>query len=378
MHMANATQEAYYSQLTVPQLRALCKEKKIVGYSKLGKAALIEKLVSQSKSGPVSVSSGATSTTKLAGMSEAINLVDTRPEIQKQDYSGNAPASGNHVKKLQAAQTISTSRVLASRRSELNGTHLLTGTSPFTMATASNQRNTELAVENVSHESPRSHLSQMVGFNSGVQPFPPPTGIIASLKRAQCTLDPQPDKGSKKPKALRSLEEITTEKEEDLIGRVETVQTSRSNVPVGKEANYSSRAQITKYPQYYIQKNPGTSVSLLSITAPRKPSRFKPLKVSLRPSNGRDPFTSSADEYQRNSLVPVIESAYLDFNSAPVVPLKPISFPPTLGQRKYVQPLSVILSSLEDRERRQCLKASRAIRYSGLSYLSSFGVIAIY
>lgn len=33
-----------FSALTVPQLKALCKEKKITGYSKLGKAALIEKL----------------------------------------------------------------------------------------------------------------------------------------------------------------------------------------------------------------------------------------------------------------------------------------------------------------------------------------------
>lgn len=42
--MASNMSTSELSKLTVPQLRALCKERKLTGYSKLGKSALLLKL----------------------------------------------------------------------------------------------------------------------------------------------------------------------------------------------------------------------------------------------------------------------------------------------------------------------------------------------
>ena len=50
MPEGKASTTASLQKLTVPQLKALCKEQKITGYSKLGKAALIEKLVPTQRS----------------------------------------------------------------------------------------------------------------------------------------------------------------------------------------------------------------------------------------------------------------------------------------------------------------------------------------
>jgi hypothetical protein len=46
--MSTATEN--WKKLTVPQLRTLCKDKKITGYSKLGKGAIIQKLVEHASS----------------------------------------------------------------------------------------------------------------------------------------------------------------------------------------------------------------------------------------------------------------------------------------------------------------------------------------
>ena len=55
------------SKLNVSQLKALCKERRIVGYSKLGKAALICKLAGLIPSAPPSISTQKTSSNTETG-----------------------------------------------------------------------------------------------------------------------------------------------------------------------------------------------------------------------------------------------------------------------------------------------------------------------
>lgn len=75
MNVSSAPQNATipkYSALTVPQLKALCKEKKLAGYSKLGKAALIEKLAaygSQTSTVPTTRTAPATSSSEFSSLS---------------------------------------------------------------------------------------------------------------------------------------------------------------------------------------------------------------------------------------------------------------------------------------------------------------------
>ncbi|KAJ6584874.1 hypothetical protein B0H19DRAFT_1106977, partial [Mycena capillaripes] len=52
--------ESELKKLTVPQLKALCKEKKITGYSKLGKDAIVQKLLGTASTTSIAASSAPT------------------------------------------------------------------------------------------------------------------------------------------------------------------------------------------------------------------------------------------------------------------------------------------------------------------------------
>ena len=100
--------------------------------------------------------------------------------------------------------------------------------------------------------------------------------------------------------------------------------------------------------------------------------RFKPLTITRPPS--ASPY--HRNEAQLSSCALVEKSAnvtaqltrlwHLDFPAYPEFPLlSPITFPPPLSQRKLIQPWAIILSGLSGRERFQCCLVSRFIRYAG-------------
>ena len=62
------------TKLTVPQLKALCKEQKLTGYSKLGKPALVEKLIGSNTNSKSS---------KISPLKDSSKLVSKTTDLQK-------------------------------------------------------------------------------------------------------------------------------------------------------------------------------------------------------------------------------------------------------------------------------------------------------
>ena len=94
-------------KLTVPQLKALCKEQKITGYSKLGKAALIEKLVPTqgSAEGAQNVAANVAEQTQLAARlsraAESLNAC-TKASTARSERPGDP--DGAHIARTQVLQ----------------------------------------------------------------------------------------------------------------------------------------------------------------------------------------------------------------------------------------------------------------------------------
>lgn len=74
-----------YQKLTVPQLKALCKERKLAGYSKLGKPALLQKLAEADLSGKTDITtpSGAGPVSNATTPSAPTTIIDTLTTISE-------------------------------------------------------------------------------------------------------------------------------------------------------------------------------------------------------------------------------------------------------------------------------------------------------
>src|SRR6266404_4738740 len=106
--------------------------------------------------------------------------------------------------------------------------------------------------------------------------------------------------------------------------------------------------------------------------------RFKPLKIMQPaaempgdPENARISLGLQGDESARTmAQLSAITHWHLDF-PAPMAPpaLSPISLPPSLAERRLVQPWAIILSGLSAKERLQCCFVSKLFRYAGKRHL---------
>jgi hypothetical protein len=102
-------------------------------------------------------------------------------------------------------------------------------------------------------------------------------------------------------------------------------------------------------------------------------NRFKPLTMITRPPpvmlhnrNGAQPSSGSLVDGSAEVMAQPTLLWHLDF-PAPTVPplLSAITYPPPLSQRKLIQRWVIILSGLSSKERLQCCSVSRLIRYAG-------------
>jgi len=319
------------SKLNVSQLKALCRERRIVGFSKLGKAALIS---------------------KLRALTLPTSAQNTRSQVDSSLLDSGPPHSPPHDPPVNNRVTVAV---------------------PGAMGPPS--------LPNPLDKVPGAHIPQISvasGFSSSLQPSPCPSGgrgkrhspsvsgssaailkrVSSEISQSQAHADPSAKRqkitaSSALQAAASALHFINFARPSDDLGVV-TVD------PPVSASSCSEIAPIIKESVTQVMATPGR--------------RFKPLTITRPPS--ASPCYRNRNEAQLPSCVLVDKSAnvtaqpilfwHLDFPAHPEFPLlSPITFPPPLSQRRLIQHWAIILGGLSGRERFQCCLVSRLIRYAG-------------
>jgi len=300
-------------KLTVPQLKALCRERRIVGYSKLGKAALIQKLNDAASS----------------------------------EISPKASTSGHGQGALHSPPAPNTT------------THSLQSSSVTNPESCSTPRTPDLALS--TPKSVPHHLSQ--SSNAAVGPARKPAEHPIPNKRSAHIETPPP---RKRVKTIAT----TAPAQLDLPGAHSDSHSSFSKhrvppTPIPTSIDVFKTPAVPQGRLFTV--NPELQGSL---PAQKNASqRFKPLTLSSpRTKNSCQPgrwWEATAT----NSLAALGSSPGMAFHSSPSIAPSPsfanISLPPSISDRRKVQRWAVILSGLDDSGRRACCLVSRAIRYAG-------------
>jgi hypothetical protein len=388
--------------LTVPQLKAVCKERRITGYSKLGKAALLQKLTDHSNSGIYTPSSSTT----------------TRTVPQETSRMPIDPVLA--IAEMRASVTIKKPRAPKRPKEAVPS-------SPLSMQ------------QSLSSIPPRDNQLASSSANHGTsQPTPPPIPVVpyepsysqsktalSILKRPASLLnqDAIPEISNKKQK--RSEELFAGTRASSTHSQSSNNISARNSVPLATKqfsismapppiprTNKPQVSPAAKFPacmepapafpkqsptflpppstpkptpydgsvsmQIPLNSTNNTLARIIDIglKATLRGKRFKPLVLKKGPTS---PQSESSREKSHNptstsltsdAQVASSSNVHLHHFDFPLLPfdslaLAPITLPPKLSRRKHVHRWSVILSGLSDEERRQCILVSRLFRYSG-------------
>lgn len=325
------------SKLNVAQLKAICKERRIVGYSKLGKAALLRKLGELSSLPPSSAQS-------------------TRPQAQANPLLSSSVSSPSHVNNP-LAQAVGMPCLLPHEPNAIPYAHILVVPNSATSTSVSVLQ-----------------LPPCLSEGSGKSPSSSVSALNASGLKRVC-LEPSQGQAHVKPPLAKKPK------------------VAASSVPA---ANAAARFPNSEHcPGDFGVSNPPVSTLPGSSLVPRikeaghqlgsrthdvitpTPGKcFKPLTITQSPSavlssgNGKAVQLSSSlhGNHDMPSSVTVQSTPlwHLDFPATPGPPLlSSITIPPPLSQRKLIQRWAIILSGLSDKERFQCCLVSKLIRYAG-------------
>ena len=333
------------SKLNVSQLKALCKERRIVGYSKLGKAALLRKLAEHGSS--------------------------TLFQSSAQSTLSQAQSDPLSSKSGQFSSCVDDTRVIATPTPAAWRTPALPQPEPATATTLVTHISQTGTVSRASASI--TTLQQCSPSLSGVQgedccsPVPVANAPISKrvypeLSRGQAQARPLAKK-LKVAQADASASAVPTAGKSTRLS-VSAYLASDHNVPVPPIFSLPGSALLPK------PADVGRRGRTQSIATPGK--RFKPLAIIRPPSkipgnikNAQVPLCLLRDESTRADALPT-RLWYLDF-PAPMEPppLSPITLPPPLSQRGLIQRWAIALSCLSRKELIQCCLVSKLIRYAG-------------
>ena len=326
------------SKLNVSQLKAICKERRIVGYSKLGKAALIRKLGDIAPS-PQFPSSAQTRNTR--------TQAQTSPLLSA---SGSSPAQDNDSLSPTAQRPMGLPDPGFFPREPLAnavpGTHI-----PRSSATSGSGSN------------PPSFLSRDRGQNSNPSASESALNVPVSKRISSGQAGPL----AKKPKVVAISSPLSARREGPGLHAGD-----RGGVP-------DSSSSALPGPGSALlpgSKKEGHQFNGQTQTISMSGKRFKPLKV-MRPlsatlGNGNGSRCSQGSKSANVAVQPTL-LWHLDLSTPPEPSLSSaITIPPSLSQRKLVQHWAIILSGLSDEERFRCCLVSKLIRYAGERLVSDY------
>ncbi|KAG6810810.1 hypothetical protein H0H92_010254 [Tricholoma furcatifolium] len=293
------------AERTVPQLKAICKERKIQAYSKLQKAAIIHKILEHS-----------------------------RREMSKLVTDDDQNTS--HGRSLDAVP-VRTSRIASQ---------------------AQVQSNALRAPDSVS---PPSHAIQD-SVNTLRLPSPPP--ITSAVKPLDCSSVPKRTAGVMQ----LGIEERHKKQKVSGIAfqHISRAPNSTTRTPVSLESREKaiaapiSSASVLSFPALLKHLDPP------SAQAPIKKinRRFIPLVVGGRGSRCATKHTLTRATCPQDNAGNHYD---LDFDNPPLPSLQVISMPPSLSQRKHVANLSIIFSFISLEDLSKIAQCSRLFRYAGLN-----------
>jgi hypothetical protein len=334
------------SKLNVSQLKAICKERRIVGYSKLAKAALIRKLgeLAPSSQSPSSAQTQSTRT-----------QVQSSPLLSAQVNDFPAPAA-------QRPMGMPSPGFSPREPNTVLGTHI-----PQSSATSG------------SGSIPPSFLSRDRGQNSD------PSASALNLpvsKRISSEMSSEISQGhhanaqqagplAKKPKVVAASSPLSA------AGRAAIPFLTSVHVPGDRgvpDSSFSALPGSALVPGS--KEKEGHQRNGRTQTVSMSGKRFKPLNV-IRPLSAtlgdRNGSRCSQKNKSANVTAQPILLWHLDFPAPPEPSLlSAITIPPPLSQRKLVQRWAVILSGLSDKERLRCCLVSKLIRYAGERLVSDY------
>jgi hypothetical protein len=328
-HDIGAPLPSNLSKLTVSQLKAICKERRIVGYSKLGKAALVRKL---GELGPSSPSLSSAQNTQIQAQASSLLPV-----------SGSSPAQVD-VPLAPAIQRPMGMPSLSPREpNTVPGTHL-----PQSSATSG-------SIPAFHPPSgPSGGQGQNVGQSVSALKVPVSKRVSSEIPQGQVHAGPL----AKKPKVSSPL-------------------SARADIPFPTSAHRLGDCSV---PESHISALPDSALVVPGIkerlqldgrtqTVSLSGQRFKPLRVTEPLSATLGDRRKSLHLHGNNSATVTVQPSplwHLDFPLYPETPLlSVIAIPPPLSQRKLVQRWAIILSGLSGEECFRCCLVSKLIRYAG-------------
>jgi hypothetical protein len=370
-----------YARLTVPQLKALCKESKLVGYSKLCKTALVEKLKGRDAA--------------TANVSSATNS-DNKEAITNEKESNSCAEAASPPSSFRSHQQVGTQIVTvlydyeaSQKRPTPAGTLNIDirGTASVFPSVITNVQQTQgtdgkpsaaLGLSARDDTQARSYISMVphaTAVSSGSSAMPPPSVVPGPLrtpfKRMTISAD---EASSKRAKVCPPGQTISPSSPTPTVYFVD----GNSNNS-GLVTKLSSQTRLEK--ETTSRPVPNTVLSTATISG----KRFRPLVINKKlagpTSKTHEPFTS----IKSHSISPArgascdipLESdvqtspdqeagaRYLEFLSYSVPELVSISLPPPLAHRKYVQRWAIILSQVDEGGCKNCILVSKMLRYAG-------------
>jgi len=353
-------------KLTVPQLRALCKEKGLTGYSKLPKPVLIEKLAAVATVFPVS----SVTTTRLE-----------EPPCKK-----NAPSKQKQPKDSRAIVQV-TAQAVTSKNSSLD--HQLDVNPNISVKGKKKATGLEGNLPDItaSTKMPKEAPTLVVPYQQGTDPDipihvtqPPPTPQNA---------DPVPS--FSRDTADKLLPRTTKPgiigepplKRQKLSDNLNQNQGSPQMTVSQLQASTTMQGHMSLAVQT-VDKDQSQAIKRIPKETAITGKRYIPLVVRLKDTSTSDLMqkarqTELAKSHHPTTHVPYSASAAIDFNdglfSIPVegveaeLSFKAITFPPPLSQRKFATKLAIILRDINTADMSSLTMTSRLFRYS--AYLSA-------
>jgi len=352
-------------KLTVPQLRALCKEKGLTGYSKVPKPVLIEKLAAAA-----------------ATVFPASSVTTTR--LEEPPCKKNAPPKQKQLKDSRATVQV-TAQAVTSKNSSLD--HQFDVDSNASLNGKKKATGVEENLPDVTAGAEVPKEAPTLEYQQGTSPDipihvtrPPRTlqnaGPVSSLSRditdKSLLRITKPGMTGEPPLKRLKLSDDLNQKKGSPQMTVSQLQDSAT-----MQGHMSLVIQS-------VDKDNGQAIKHIPKATAITGKRYIPLTVKLKDTSASELMQKTrqaelAKSHHPTTHVSYSASAAIDFNdglfSVPIggeeaeLSFKAITFPPPLSQRKFATKLAIILRDINTTDMLSLTLTSRLFRYS--AYLSA-------